>query len=154
MKPTTWHQMAEGMSNEPALQDLADDQVQAIVEALAFTIHADNKVAPLEVAGFNHLLFDLPWLEMRHDLIREHVPLAAQKARATQVEIAGKAHAEDIAQRLESPAVMEHVFIMAASLAQVDLKLDPAENLALARLGDAFGIERVKQKEIIEQLMT
>lgn len=153
MKPTTWHQMAEGMSNDPALQNLADEQVKAIVEALAFTIHADNKVAPLEVAGFNHLLFDLPWLEGRHELIRDHVPVAAQRARTTQQQMEGESHAEDIAQRLVSPAVMEKVFIMAASLAQVDMKLDPAENLALSRLGEAFSVNETRRQEILEQLM-
>jgi tellurite resistance protein len=152
MKPVTWSEMAESMSNDPTLRGLSDEQVRAVIEALALTIHADNKVAPLEVAGFNHLLFDLPWLEDRHELLRSHVPRAAQKARAANDGLAGEVYAADIADRLGSQQVRERVFVMAASLAHVDMRIDPSENKALGWLIAAFGIDEPTRDEVLERL--
>lgn len=153
MSISSWEQRARDLLSDPRLQGLPSEHVEAIIDVLTLTIHADQNVSPVEVAGFNHLFFDLPWLEDQHELVREHIPVSVKKAIA-----AGEAGTEcelaaDAAARLEGggTSLKEKVFLMASILASVDMKLKEGENKVLCTVGDAFGLEEQRRVEIISQ---
>lgn len=152
MSIRAWEQMASELVDDPEMKGLTDGQVGAVVDVLALTIHADRKVTPVEVAGFNHLFFDLDWLEGRHDLVRELVPKSAAKASVDGDRDQGLALARAAAEVLGSDSLKERVFVMAASLAAVDMKMTPAENEALGWVAEAFGIDEEQRSKIIEQV--
>ena len=147
-----WQHVAAKLVQDPSLKDLNDDQIKALIEVLALVIHADRKVAPIEVAGFNYLFFDLTWLQHRRDLIRQHVPWAADKAAGTVIDpTKGPPVASELAARLSSAELREKVFFMAASLTAIDLRVEPGENEALRWLAEAFGLEDPHREQLFNK---
>lgn len=146
-----WKSLTEELGASPLLAALSDAQVEAVVDVLALVIYADETVAPIEVAGFNHLVFDLPWMEGRGELIRGYVRGSASRARQA---VASEGAAMDLARaaasRLEGAELRELVLRMAASLAGVDMEVAPAEALALDRVAEAFEIDRARAREIVD----
>jgi len=146
MSITSWEQMARDLVADPELEGLSDEQIKAIIDVLAMTLHADENVSPVEVAGFNHLFFDLPWLEERHELVREHIPRAVKRAvGADALAVAG-----DAAKHFELGSQREKVFQMAAILASVDSKVKEGENAILVGIAEAFDIDEERRSAIIE----
>ncbi len=151
MSVTSWEQMAGELVTDPAMASLTDEQVTAIVDVLVLIIHADSKVSPVEVAGFNHLFFDLPWLEGRHELVRNHLPRAAEFAAVAGDGDKGRAFAKQAAERLEGTALRERVFEMAASLVAVDMRVAAMENVALTWLAEAFELDSTRRDAILQR---
>lgn len=153
MSITSWEQAARDLLSNPILQGLPDEQVEAIIDVLTLTIHADQNVSPVEVAGFNHLFFDLPWLEDRDGLVREHIPVAVKKAMAAGEGGTERALADEVASTLEDGGALlkEKVFLMASILASVDMRLKEGENKVLRVVGEAFGLDDHKRAELVSQ---
>ena len=147
-----WQSLAEQFASAPDLAGLTDDQVRSVVEVLALTIHADETVAPIEVAGFNHLVAGLPMMEGRETLVHEHVKEANKRARAAVTDDSVRRElARDAASRLQGSGLREQVFRMAASLASVDFEVVPAEEQALGWLAEAFEIASDRARDIIDE---
>ena len=141
MSVASWERLTRELVRDPSMQELTDDQVRAMIDVILLTMHADRRVSPLEVAGFTHLFFDLPWLQSREELVREHIPKAAERGAVAGDEAKGRALARDVAERLGGDrALRERVFLMAASLAAADSAVEAGEKQALTWVADAFGI--------------
>jgi hypothetical protein len=155
MSITAWERMAKGIADDPELKGLTDAQIEAIIDVLALAIHADRSVSPVEVAGFNHLFFDLAWLEGRHQLVRDHVPGAAKRAVAAGADPeAARSLITAAASVISSGALREKVFEMAVSLASVDTKVKPEEREVLRALADGFGIDEGRRTAIVDAIDT
>ena len=149
---TKWQSLAEDLGEDDALVDLTDDQVEAMVDVLALIIHADETVAPIEVAGFNHLVFNMPWTKGRRERLEDAVKGAASRAReAGADEEARQEIAHAASPRLGGAPVRERVFRMAATLAGVDLEVNAAEVRALSWLAEALEIDADSARSIVER---
>lgn len=153
MSITSWEQTARDLLSEAELQEIPDEQVKAIVDVLSLTIHADQNVSPVEVAGFNHLFFDLPWLEERHELLRSHIPISVKKAVGAGSEEDSRAIAIDVASKLIGDSLREKVFLMASILASADMRLKEGENKVLHMVADVFNIDEDRRDAIIQKAM-
>lgn len=154
MDVAKWSSVAKEFSSSLELRGLDDDQLRALIELLALTIHADSKVSPVEVAGFNHLFFDLDWLSDRQELVREHIPKAAERAAVDGDAEAGLALARSAAEQLRSAEIRSLVFRISASLAAIDQRLVLRENRALGWIAEAFDIDTTEREAVIAEMTT
>ncbi len=150
MMGSFWQHAATRIDGDTRLREMSDDQLRALVDILVVVVQADRKVTPLEVAGFNHIFFDIPWLEGRHELLREAISAAgvyADKADEEGLE----SLATDATEVLVVDELRDTVFLLAASLARVDLKLVPAECRALRWIAAGLGLDQERVRELIAQ---
>jgi tellurite resistance protein len=148
-----WQSLAKDIGSDPVLRNLSAAQVAAVVDVLALSIYADGDVSPIEVAGFNMLVFDLPWAKGHAETIQQHVADAVGRIRASAGDEAQRrAMAEAAAAGLGGAALRENVFRMAAILANVDFELEPAEVDTLAWLAEVFGIDRARAQAMVDEL--
>lgn len=145
-----WREVDEALDVTATLSALDDRAAEAAVALLVLTVHADARVLPLEVAGVNHLLFDLPGLEARHERLREWVRRAAARAEAGRSAEMLRSLVDEAAAAIPGPELREKVFAMAVALARVDLRLDPAESQALLWMSEALEIDAARARALIE----
>ena len=136
----TWHQLADDLKTDAALADLDEGQIEAVIDVLVLTMHADEVVGFMEEAELEHMLFELPWMADKESKVDAFVKAATARARGVQDEAAFRAIADQVAARLPDEAVRAKVYLMAVTLANVDMQIHSGEHEALTWLADAFEI--------------
>jgi hypothetical protein len=138
----SWHKLANEMKTDPALKHLSEKQVEAVVDVLLLTIHADQQVSFMEEAELEHMLAELPWTTDKDVRMPAYIRDATQ--RIEQLASEGRERlrtvAEASAAALVDPAVRQKIYDMAADLAGVDVTVNDMERDVLGWLADCFEI--------------
>jgi len=116
------------------LQELAEGEVHAIIDALALTMMADYEVGAAEYDEFASLMLVLPGTEQQHE---DYLPTAVEKAALVESPAELAAFAAEVANRL-APDIHEKLFSMFVTLMVADREISPDEEVVLRAFADAF----------------
>lgn len=143
----SWQKLANEMKTDPALKHLSEKQVEAVVDVLLLTIHADQQVSFMEEAELDHMLGELPWSTDKETRMPEYIREATQRLQALAAEGRERLRtvAESSAAALVDPQVREKVYHMATDLAGVDVAVNDMERDVLTWLADCFEIPESKR---------
>lgn len=140
-----WQQLANELRTDPKLKDISEEQAEAIIDVLLLTIHADKKVAFMEEAEFEHMIYELPWFKSKEQHIDDYVKVATERIKALEDEASFRAAAEEAASKLDDQNVREKVYEMAVTLAGADMEVNPEELAVLGWLAECFEIPEDKR---------
>jgi len=114
-----WHKLANEMKTDPVLKHLTEKQVEAVVDVLLLTIHADQQVSFMEEAELEHLLAELPWSADKDERMPQYIHESTQRIQALAAESRERLRtvAEASATALVAPEVRDKVYRMATELA-------------------------------------
>ncbi len=141
----TWQQLADELKTDPVLTKLDEEHVEAIIDVLLLTMHADEKVAFMEEAEFEHLLHELPWMQDKQEKIHAHIEATTGKIKTIENESDFRALADNAAKVLVEESVREKAYHMAVALAGADMELHPEEHRVLTWLAECFEIPETKR---------
>jgi hypothetical protein len=138
----SWQRLANEVKTDPALRHLTEKQVEAVVDVLLLTIHADQQVSFMEEAELEHMLAELPWSADKDERMPTYIREATQRLQALAAEGRERLRtvAESSAAALVDEKVREKVYRMAAELAGIDVAVNDMERDVLTWLADCFEI--------------
>ena len=137
---TTWHQLADELKTDEALAGLDQAGVEALLDILLVTIHADQDVGFMEQAEFEQMIFELPWLEQKHDVVERRIKATRERLRTLRGDDDLRQLLSEAAAKLEAAPVRAKAYSMAVTLAQADMDVNAAEKKVLGWLADLWGI--------------
>ena len=148
-----WQELAAHLKADSALAALDRGQCEAIIDALAWVIYADQEASFLEKTELEHLVAQLPWAladaHAAEEYARQALSLAQEIARD---EDARARLAADIAARLGDAQARKQAYKMAAHIAHANWDADLDERRALAALADALQIPTPFAEAILEDV--
>ena len=132
------------------LQDLAEAEVKAVIDALALALYADFKINTCENDEFESLLMVLSWGRdpSAFDSAR-YAEVARMKAGAVKDPEALDAYARDVAARLHG-TVREKCYSMIVTLTVADNELSTDEEDVLRTFAKAFDIDDARSEAIYQ----
>ena len=137
------------LRSDPELQGLADEQNQAVVDALVGTVFSDQHMAPEEIKEFNRQLEKLPWRWAHDEAERERVITVARNRADALTDPAGaRQFVASLAERLTSATVREKVYRMCLAITFADKQVEPGEVSLLEGMRRAFGLPEPRAEEI------
>ncbi len=142
----TWQQLADELKTDPVLEKLDEKQVESLIDVLMLVMHADEKVAFMEEAEFDHLIYELPWVESKHDKIEAHIKTTRTRLGSVDGEADYRKLVSDATKLLVSPDVRVKTYRMAVTLAEADMELHPDEHKVLTWLAEDFGIPEAQRQ--------
>lgn len=140
-----WQKLANELKTDPTLKDLSEEQIEAVIDVLLLTIHADKQVAFMEEAEFEHMIYELPWIKDKEEKIEAYVKTATERIKALEDDAAFRAAAESAASKLKDQIVRDKVYEMAVTLAGVDMEVNVDEQEALNVLAECLEIPEDKR---------
>lgn len=143
-----WNQLADEISTDAEFRNLTFEGGQAVIDVLAFIVHADDRVAFLEKTQLEHTLLEMPWAEGKQAEVEACLEDAVTRAGGGDWLGNFKVVAERVAGALKGARGREKVYEMAATLAAADFELADEERKALDILGDALEITRERRGAI------
>ncbi len=125
---------------EPAdIAALDDAQKLAVLEALVAAVLADGKPTQIELAGFDHIVANLPW-GMERAVLEAQIKGVAQRIAAFESPNQVSDFIVGMASRLPTQSLREKVFYTVATIIFADGEVSKLEQNTLGALVFAFGI--------------
>lgn len=146
----SWSSFSDTFGTDPALANLDEKQIHAVIDVLLLVMYADNKATMLEKAEFEDAVCALPVLDGKRDVVHAHTAGATVRIKAAGPD-ESRAIAEGAARALSDAAVREKVFRMATSLAYADVLLAAPEQAALKTIAAAFELSESAAQAIIDE---
>ncbi len=133
------------LKSDPDFTGLADEQNQAVVDALMAVVFSDTKLDPAEAREFDRQLQQLPWRWAQDERAREKVIAAArEKVAALSDQAAAEAFVQGLAQRLTAQPVREKVYKMCLAVTFADRQTQESESRLLLLLEKGFGLDEAR----------
>jgi uncharacterized tellurite resistance protein B-like protein len=136
----TWEKLADDLKTDKTLAALVEGQIEAIIDLLMLTIHADKTVAFMEQAELDHLLHELPWIQDKRALIDAHIEAVVKEIKDLEGEEGYRAFIEGRAAALPSGEVRQKAYQMVLALVDADMEVHPQEKMVLEWLAEGLGI--------------
>lgn len=140
-----WQKLANELKTDPTLKNLSEEQIEAVIDVLLLTIHADKQVAFMEEAEFEHMIQELPWFKNKEEKLEDYVKTATERIKALDDNAAFRSATEDAATKLEDQTVRDKVYEMAVTLAGVDMEVNVEEQEVLRTLAECLEIPEDKR---------
>jgi hypothetical protein len=140
-----WQKLANELKTDPTLKGLTEEQIEAVIDVLLLTIHADKQVAFMEEAEFEHMLYELPWIKDKEEKVEAYVKTATERIKELEDSAAFRAAAESAATKLVEQTVRDKVYEMASTLAGVDMEVNVEEQEILNVLAECLEIPEDKR---------
>lgn len=137
-----WQAITAKIKREDALRELDHAGCEAIIDALALVMYADDEASFLELSELELLLHALPWALSAPGEVERYTEQAVRRAQSLQGAQARHAQVSDIADRLRSARARKQTLAMAAAMAQANFHTSVAERALLMALADAFELPR------------
>lgn len=135
-----WHKLANEMKTDPSLKDLTEEKIEAVIDILLLTIHADKQVAFMEETEFEHMLNELPWFVGKEERVDSYVKIATDRIKSLKDLEAFREAAEAAASKLDDQDVRKKVYEMSMTLAGADMEVNKAEQEVLEVLAGCLKI--------------
>ena len=137
-----WQAITAKIKRDDALRELDAAGCEAIIDALALVMYADDEASFLELSELELLLHALPWALSAPGEVERYTEQAVRRAQSLRSASARHAQVSDIAARLPSPHARKQTLMMAAAMAQANFHTSVAERALLMALADAFVLPR------------